>query len=63
MVIAPANTGRDKSNKIAVINTAHANKGIRSRNIPNVRILPKVLIKLTAPRIEETPAKWSEKIA
>lgn len=62
-MIAPASTGRDKSNKIAVINTAHANKGIRSKNIPKVRIFPKVLIKLTAPKIEETPAKWREKIA
>jgi hypothetical protein len=57
MVMAPASTGRDKSNKIAVINTAHANNGIRSKNIPKVRMLPKVLIKLTAPKIEETPAK------
>jgi hypothetical protein len=57
MVIAPAKTGRDNNNKIAVINTAQAKRGIRSKNIPKVRMLPKVLIKFTAPKIEETPAK------
>jgi len=46
-----------------VINTAHANKGIRSNNIPNTRKFPNVLMKFTAPRIEPTPAKWREKIA
>ena len=63
IVIAPASTGRDSSNKTAVISTAQANNGMRSKNIPNVRMFPKVLMKLTAPRIDETPAKWSEKIA
>jgi hypothetical protein len=61
--MAPANTGKDNNNKIAVIKTAQANKGIRSKNIPNVRIFPSVLIKFTAPKIEETPARCSEKIA
>jgi hypothetical protein len=63
IVIAPAKTGKDKSNKMAVTNTAQANSGIRSKNIPNVRRLPRVLIKLTAPKIDETPAKCKEKIA
>jgi hypothetical protein len=61
--MAPANTGRESNNKIAVTNTAQTNKGVRSKNIPNVRIFPTVLIKLTAPKIEETPAKCKEKIA
>lgn len=56
-MIAPARTGRDRRSKIAVIKTAQAKRGIRSKNIPNVRMLPKVLIKLTAPKIDETPAK------
>jgi len=43
--------------------TAQANRGIRSNSIPNTRRFPKVLIKLTAPKIDLTPAKWSEKIA
>lgn len=62
-MIAPAKTGKERSNSTAVIRTAHANRGIRSRIIPNTRRFPKVLIKFTAPKIELTPAKWREKIA
>jgi hypothetical protein len=62
-VIAPAKTGKDRSNKTAVIKTDQANKGIRSKIIPNARKLPSVLIKFTAPKIELTPAKCNEKIA
>ena len=61
--MAPANTGNDNNNKIAVIKTAHANNGIRSNNIPNTRKFPNVLIKFTAPKIDLTPAKCKEKIA
>lgn len=57
IVIAPARTGRDKSRSTAVMKTDHTNKGIRSMDIPLVRILIAVVIKFTAPRIEETPAK------
>jgi hypothetical protein len=63
IVIAPANTGNANNNKIVVINTDQVNKGDWSNNIPNLRRLPIVLIKLTAPKIEETPAKCKEKIA
>ena len=63
IVIAPANTGKDRSNSTAVIRTAQANKGIRSKIIPKTRRLPKVLIKFTAPKIDLTPAKCREKIA
>ena len=62
-MIAPANTGKDKSSKIVVINTAHAKSGTRSKNIPNTRKLLNVLIKLIAPKIDEIPAKCKEKIA
>merc|ERR1719347_1029758 len=62
MVMAPANTGRDRSNKTAVISTDHAKRGTRSSSIPNTRKLPKVLIKFTAPKMDLTPAnevkKW-----
>jgi len=61
--MAPANTGKDKSNKTAVIRTDHPNNGSFAISSPNTRKFPRVLIKLTAPRIEETPAKWREKIA
>jgi len=57
MVIAPANTGKDSNNRIAVIKTAQANRGIRSKSIPNTRKFPRVLIKLTAPKIDLIPAK------
>ena len=63
IVIAPAKTGNDSRSNTVVISTAQANKGIESRTIPNARRFPNVLIKLIAPKIEETPAKWSEKIA
>ena len=43
--------------------TDHTNNGIRSNSIPNVRKLPNVLKKFTAPKIELTPAKCKEKIA
>lgn len=62
IVIAPAKTGSLRSSRIAVRNTDQTNKGIRSSVIPVARILITVVIKLTAPRIEETPARWSEKI-
>ena len=57
IVIAPAKTGKDKSSKIAVINTAQTKRGIWSIVIPKDRILMTVVIKFTAPRIEDTPAK------
>jgi hypothetical protein len=62
MVIAPARTGKDKSKRRAVIPTDHTNKGIRSRDILAVRILIIVVIKLMAPKIDEAPARCSEKM-
>lgn len=61
-MIAPASTGRDRSKRIAVKNTAHTNNGIRSIVIPVVRMFRTVLMKFTAPRIDDTPARWREKI-
>jgi hypothetical protein len=40
-----------------VITTDHTNKGNRSKVIPDDRILITVVIKFTAPKIEEIPAK------
>lgn len=62
MVIAPAKTGKDRSKRIAVRRTDHTNKGIWSHLTPGDRILRIVVIKLIAPKIEEAPARWSEKI-
>lgn len=55
--MAPARTGRDRSRRTTVITTAHTNRGIRSIRKPCHRILITVVIKFTAPRIEEAPAK------
>lgn len=63
IVIAPASTGKDRRRRIAVIFTAQTNRGIRSSRSPFERILITVVIKLIAPRIEEIPAKWREKMA
>jgi hypothetical protein len=57
IVIAPANTGRDSKSKIAVIFTAHTNRGTRSSRSPFDRMLITVVIKLIAPKIDEIPAK------
>jgi len=56
-VIAPANTGNDKSNKIVVIKIDHTNKGICSIFNVDGFIFKIVAIKLIAPKIEDTPAK------
>jgi hypothetical protein len=60
--MAPARTGKDKSKRMAVRKTDHTNKGVRSQDIPAVRILIMVVMKFTAPRIDEAPAKCSLKI-
>ena len=57
MVIAPAKTGRESKRRIAVISTDQQKRGMRSKDIPKTRKLEIVLIKLTAPKIEEAPAK------
>jgi hypothetical protein len=59
----PANTGKDNKRRIAVIKTDQTNKGISSSVIRRLRMLRIVVIKLMAPRIEEAPAMWREKIA
>ena len=60
--MAPARTGRDNNSKIAVIRTDQTNRDTRSIVIPGIRILITVVIKFTAPRIEDTPAKCNEKM-
>lgn len=63
IVIAPASTGKERRRSTAVIKTAQTNKGIRSSCSPFHRMLMIVVIKFSAPRIEEIPAKCREKIA
>lgn len=62
IVMAPASTGKDRRRRIAVKNTDHTNKGVRSHVIPAVRILIIVVMKFTAPKIEDAPARWRLKI-
>lgn len=62
MVIPAAKTGRDSSNSTAVIRTAHTNSGVWYWVIAGGFIFVIVVIKLMAPRIDEIPARWSEKI-
>lgn len=61
--MAPARTGSDSRRRTTVITTAHTNRGIRSRRSPCHRILITVVMKFTAPKIDEAPARCSEKIA
>jgi len=61
-VIAPARTGRDKRRRMAVIRIDHTNRGILSKEILELCIFIIVEIKLIAPRIEDIPAIWREKI-
>lgn len=61
--MAPARTGSDRRSRTTVIVTAHTNRGIRSNCKPCHRMLITVEIKFTAPKIDEAPAKWREKIA
>lgn len=57
IVIAPANTGRERSRRITVIKTLHTNSGRRSNVNVSARMLITVDIKLIAPRIDEAPAR------
>jgi hypothetical protein len=63
IVIAPANTGRDKTNKKVVTTTLQINKEVFTKDIFLLRILKIVDKKLIDPKIEEAPAKCNEKIA
>ena len=63
IVIAPANTGKDKSSKMAVKITDHGNKGVFSDFWSFVRMFSTVAIKLAAPRMDLAPAKCREKMA
>lgn len=57
IVIAPARTGKDNKRRIAVIKIAHKKSDICSGNILGLRKFIIVVIKLSAPKIEDTPAR------
>ena len=63
MVIAPASTGSDSSSRNTVTSCDHTNSGILCNVMPGARMLKMVVMKLMAPRIEDAPARCSERIA
>jgi hypothetical protein len=63
MVIPPAKTGRANNNKTAVTNIAQPNKGTLCNTCPGILIFITVVIKLTAPRRDDIPAKCKLKMA
>ena len=63
MVIAPASTGSDSSSRNTVTRIDQTNSGILCRVMPGARMLKIVVMKLMAPRIDEAPARCSDRIA
>ena len=63
MVMAPASTGSDSSSRNTVTRIDHTNSGILCRVMPGARMLKIVVMKLMAPRIDEAPARCSDRIA
>ena len=57
IVIPPASTGKDKSNRITVMKAAQTKRGIRSQDNILGRMFVTVEIKFKEPRIELTPAR------
>lgn len=62
IVMPAAKTGRERSKRTAVIRTAQTNRGVWYWVAAGGFMLIIVVMKLIAPKIDETPAKWREKI-
>jgi hypothetical protein len=60
--MAPASTGSDRRRRTEVIKTDQMNREDWSQDIPGVRMLEIVVIKLIAPKIDDIPAKCKLKI-
>jgi hypothetical protein len=63
IVIAPASTGNESNSKTAVIRTAQTKSGILCNVKPGALMLIIVVMKFTAPIIDEAPAICKLKIA
>lgn len=63
LVIAPANTGRDRTRRKAVTSTAHTKRGSLCLKRPGARLLKIVTMKLIAPLIDAAPDRCRLKIA
>jgi hypothetical protein len=57
IVIAPARTGRERSNSPAVTKIDQTNSGNDSNGRQRGRMFKMVQIKLIAPKMDETPAR------
>lgn len=62
IVMPAARTGRERRRRTAVISTAHTKSGVWYCEIAGGFMLIMVVMKLMAPRIDEIPAKWREKM-
>ena len=62
MVMAPASTGSASSSRNTVTNCDHTNSGILCSVMPGARMLKMVVMKLMAPRIDEAPARWIDRM-
>ena len=60
---APASTGRASSRRNAVTRIDQTKSGILCKVMPGARMLKIVVMKLIAPRIEEAPARCSDRMA
>jgi hypothetical protein len=63
MVIAPARTGKASSKRKVVTRIDQTKSGILCSVMPGARMLKIVVMKLIAPRIEEAPARCSDRMA
>src|SRR5262249_60873665 len=62
VVVARARGGRTRSSSPAVTRIDQTNSGILCMVMPRARMLKIVVMKLMAPRTEEAPARWIDKI-
>lgn len=62
MVIPAASTGSERRRRTAVMRTDHTKRGVWYCEMAGGFMLIMVVIKLMAPRIDEMPARWREKI-
>src|SRR6201994_1573362 len=63
MVIAPASTGSDNNRRNTVTRIDHTNSGILCKVMPGARMLKMVVMKLMAPKIDDAPARCSDRMA
>src|SRR4029079_13257938 len=62
IVMAPASTGSASSSRNTVTRIDHTNNGILCSVMPGARMLKIVVMKLIAPRIEDAPARCSDRM-